>query len=107
MEHHKYLNNFDYNKSIYLVNGVPHLDSGFMLLTENEALVSPISVLFFEYYENDADLALKINRDSQKIQCIASQNAWFPNSVAFGQTQTPELWDYADGVDTFKFLLGL
>ena len=33
-EHHKYSNNYDYNKSIFLVNGDKHLDTGFVLLKE-------------------------------------------------------------------------
>jgi len=47
--HHKYVNNYDYNKSIYLVNGEPHLDNGFLLMRESKELVSPISVLYYEY----------------------------------------------------------
>jgi hypothetical protein len=27
--------------------------------------------------------------------------------VEFGNTQSPELWDYADKVDTMKFLVDL
>ena len=30
-----------------------------------------------------------------------------PNSVTFGQTQQPKLWDYADNVDTLAFLNNL
>ena len=29
------------------------------------------------------------------------------NFVKFGQTQQPKLWDYADGIDTFRFLLNI
>ena len=47
INHHKYANNYDYQKSILLVNKVPHLDNGFVLLTQNEQLVSPISVCVF------------------------------------------------------------
>ena len=91
--HHKYVNNYEYNKSILLVNRTPHLDNGFLLITENEALVSPISVV---YYAHAADLT------SDKIQCVVSSK-----HVPFGKTQEPELTDYADNVDTLKFLTGL
>ncbi|MEJ0032071.1 MAG: acyl-CoA reductase [Bacteroidota bacterium] len=90
---HKYVNNYDYNKSILLVNRAPHLDNGFLLLTENEGLVSPISVL---YYATSADLK------SDKIQCVVSADG-----VPFGKSQEPELTDYADNVDTLKFLTAL
>lgn len=91
--HHKYVNNYDYNKSILLVNRTPFLDNGFVLITENSASVSPISVV---YYAHSADL------NSDKIQCIVSSDG-----VPFGKSQEPELTDYADNVDTLKFLTGL
>ncbi len=101
---HKYANNYDYQKSILLVNKVPHFDNGFVLLTDNEQLVSPISVLYVEAYTTQSDLKKKIKTQKDKIQCIVSAKGWFEGSVAFGNAQMPELWDYADGVDTMKFL---
>lgn len=105
--HHKYLNNYDYNKSIYLVNKDPHLDNGFLLLKESTDLVSPIGVLYYEFYKNPEDLNSKINPLKEKIQCMVSKNAWFEGSIPFGQAQCPAVGDYADGVDTLEFLTGL
>ena len=107
IEHHKFNNNYDYNKSIYLVNGEPHLDSGFFLMRETKELVSPISVIYYERYDNEAQLALRLAAFTEKTQCIVSKDAWYPNSLAFGKAQTPELWDYADGVNTLEFLSSL
>jgi hypothetical protein len=104
IHHHKYANNYDYQKSILLVNKVPHLDNGFVLLTRHEQLVSPISVVYFETYSTQSDLKNKIKIQKDKIQCIVSANGWFEGSVPFGKAQLPELWDYADGIDTLKFL---
>lgn len=105
--HHKYHNNYDYNKSIYLVNGVDHLDNGFLLLAESESLVSPISVLFFEIYDDEEDLKAKLSDNESKIQCVVSKNGKFEKSIPFGTAQSPEPWDYADGVDTLRFLCNL
>lgn len=107
LDHHKYRNNYDYNKSIYLVNREPHLDSGFFMMRESHDLVSPISVIYYETYENEAALDLKLSANREKIQCIVSADAWYEGSLGFGEAQTPELWDYADGVDTLEFLEGL
>jgi hypothetical protein len=107
IQHPKYQNNYDYNKSIYLVNRVPHLDNGFLLLTPNQALVSPVSVVFHEEYVDVADLQLKINAIQEKLQCIVAAESWFPSSVSIGEAQQPRLDDYADGVDTMAFLTGL
>ena len=102
LHHHKYHNNYDYQKSILLVNKVPFLDSGFILLQESEKLVSPISVLFYEYYNDEGDLALKLNESRDKIQCVVGRAT--EDAIPFGQAQSPSLWDYADQVDTLKFL---
>ena len=105
--HHKYHNNYDYNKSIHLVNGDPFLDTGFAMLKESASLVSPISMVFYETYTHQADLEQKIAAHQEKIQCIVSEDGWFTNSISFGQAQQPELWDYADGVDTLAFVNSL
>ena len=105
--HHKYLNNYEYNKAIYLVNGENHLDNGFLLIKENEQLVSPIAVLYYEYYADTKELEEKLSIHQDKIQCMVSRGSWYPGSVSFGQAQCPSLSDYADHVDTLDFLINL
>ena len=104
IDHHKFRNNYDYNKSIYLVNKEPHLDSGFFLIRESRETVSPISVLYYEEYKTEAELALKLSTVSEKIQCTVSHKSWYPGSFSFGEAQCPALWDYADGVNTLEWL---
>lgn len=103
--HHKYNNNYDYQKSIMLVNLVPFLDNGFVMVTENEKTVSPISVVYYEYYNDEEDLKIKIDSIDHKLQCIVGNvpPAWVP----FGKAQFPGLRDYADNVDTLIFLNAL
>lgn len=104
INHHKYANNYDYQKSILLVNQTPFFDNGFVLLTESSNLVSPISVLFYERYLDQEDLQQKLQSHADKLQCVVSANGWYAGSVPFGKAQQPEVWDYADDVDTMKFL---
>lgn len=104
LHHHKYQNNYDYNKSIYLVNRQLHLDNGFLLVTESKELVSPISVLYYETYSSQDDLHQNLEHNKEKIQCIVGASA---EQIPFGEAQHPEVSDYADGVDTMKFLLSL
>lgn len=104
LNHHKYQNNYDYNKSILLVNRVPHFDNGFLLVQESENLVSPISVLFYETFTSLPDLRQKLNEVKEKTQCVVSAHGWLEGSVPFGDAQCPMPWDYADGVDTMAFL---
>ncbi|PVY41727.1 acyl-CoA reductase [Pontibacter virosus] len=105
--HHKYQNNYDYNKSILLVNRVPHFDNGFLLVQESSQLVSPISVLFYETFTSLPDLRHKLADVKEKTQCVVSAHGWLEGSIPFGDAQCPMPWDYADGVDTMAFLQGL
>lgn len=100
--HHKYSNNYDYNKSIYLVNGNHHYDNGFLLVTQSEHLVSPISVVFYEEYENEKALEEKLKAHEEKIQCIVGKNY-----TPFGKSQSPVLNEFADNVNTLDFLNNL
>jgi hypothetical protein len=108
-DHHKYVNNYDYNKSIYLVNQDDHLDNGFLLLKKDSRLASPLAVLYYEEYENLSNLKNSLDAISEQIQCIVSSYAFKfgTNQVDFGQSQQPKLWDYADGVNTMDFLKDL
>ncbi|MHA7844564.1 MAG: acyl-CoA reductase [Winogradskyella sp.] len=100
----KYANNYDYNKAVYLMSEFDMLENGFLMIKEDESYASPIATVFYEYYDTAANLKDKLQQDSDKIQCIVS-NGFSENEVAFGHTQKPELWDYADDVDTVDFLL--
>ncbi|MBU1373221.1 MAG: acyl-CoA reductase [Bacteroidetes bacterium] len=109
LNHHKYQNNYDYNKSIYLVNRVEHLDNGFLLIAPSENLSSPLSVVYQEAYDDLESLKEKINTQADQIQVVSTQMDLHLNtpSVKLGDSQNPKLWDYADSVDTMEFLIGL
>ena len=102
----KYSNNYDYNKAVFLMSNFKLLDNEFLTLKEDTSYASPISSVFYEYYEDIADLQKRLERESDQIQCVVSNNL-IPNSISFGQTQQPKLWDYADNVDTLQFLISL
>lgn len=102
----KYANNYDYNKAVFLMSNFNLLDNGFLTIKEDTSYTSPISSVFYEYYDDLEVLAHRLETDREKIQCVVS-NALLPESLPFGTTQIPELWDYADNVDTMKFLLSL
>jgi len=102
--HSKWVNNYDYNKSIYLVNREPHLDTGFLLLRESNQMVSPLAVLYYETYTDKSHLQSLLEANKEKTQCTIGSNANDLIKINFGEGQYPEVWDYADGVDTLKFL---
>ncbi|WJS92784.1 acyl-CoA reductase [Flavobacterium johnsoniae] len=104
IHYEKYANNYDYNKAVFLMSNFKLLDNGFLTIKEDSSYASPISSVFYEYYENLDELKKRLQNDSEQIQCIVSSNLT-SNSIAFGETQKPQLWDYADNVDTITFLL--
>jgi hypothetical protein len=109
INHNKYSNNYGYNRSIYLVGSEQHLDNNFLILREDESLSSPLAVLFYSYYDDIASVTDLINNQAENIQCVVTTAPLQVKSqvVDFGQSQQPELWDYADGIDTMDFLANL
>lgn len=108
LNHHKYFNNYEYNKSIFLVNRVPHFDNGFLLITESKSLVSAISVLHYETYGSLREVQALIAENEDQIQCVVGTSAVnIPGLLPPGTAQQPGLSDYADSVDTMAFLSGL
>jgi hypothetical protein len=104
IHYEKYANNYDYNKAVFLMSNFKLLDNGFLTLKEDKSHASPISSVFYEFYDDINDLQIRLQSESEKIQCIVSNNI-VENSIDFGQTQKPELWNYADNIDTISFLL--
>jgi len=99
----KYANNYDYNKAVYLMSEFDLLENGFLMIKEDESYSSPIATIFYEYFDNEIDLKIKLHEDREKIQCVVAKG-FLENEIAFGQTQHPKLTDYADGVNTLEFL---
>ncbi len=100
-DHHKYKNNYDYQLSIVLLNNIYYMTDGGTLLIENEGFFSPIGQLHYQFYKSGEDPAAALQGNGD-IQCVVGKNG-----IPFGEAQNPELFSYADGVDTVEFLLGL
>src|SRR5690606_22445298 len=100
----KYANNYDYNKAVYLMSEFDMLENGFLMVKEDSSYASPIATVFYEYYDTLDTLKKKLTTDAEQIQCVVA-NGFIENEIAFGETQNPNLNDFADGVDTLAFLL--
>ena len=99
----KYANNYDYNKAVYLMSEFDILENGFLMIKEDKSYSSPIASVFYEYYEDLNALKLKLTAEAENIQCVVA-NGFSETEIKFGQTQCPQLWDYADGINTLHFL---
>ena len=103
IQYEKYANNYDYNKAVFLMSNFQLLDNEFLTIKEDTSYSSPISSVFYEFYENLEEIKSRLSNDADQIQCIVSKDL-IENSIVFGQTQQPKLWDYADNLDTLAFL---
>ncbi len=102
VHHNKYGNNYDYSRALWMLDQVPFLENGFLLLREAEALPSAVATLHYERYDDFSMVGTELRDHAEKIQCVVGHG-----HVPFGHSQHPALWEYADGVDTMRFLLGL
>ncbi|MGZ2371087.1 acyl-CoA reductase [Ancylomarina sp. YFZ004] len=102
VDHNKYANNHDYQRSLFLMNAIKHYDNGFLLMKEDIAISSPIAVLHYEHYRSLEQVNNHLKENSENIQCIVGQEG--ESFIPFGKAQEPELNDYADNVDTMTFL---
>ena len=109
-QHNKFMSNYDYNRTLLMLNKTPHLANEFLMLVENPTIPSSIGTLNYSFWHDEKVLASHLKQNADKIQCVVAKNTeqWNPlPTVAFGKAQQPQLWDYADGVDTLAFLFGL
>ncbi len=106
-DHNKYMNNYTYYKSVYLLNRMPFLDNGFLILKQEEGYHSPIACLFYESFHSPDFIAGKLTTDESRIQCVVGEELEGIKTIPAGRSQHPELWDYADNIDTIDFLLNL
>ena len=103
----KYANNYEYNKTIYLMGNHKVVENGFVILKEDKLINSPVSVLLYEYYNEISLVKDYIHNNIDRIQCVVSNESLGLKTVQFGRSQFPEIYDYADDIDTINFLESL
>lgn len=103
-QHVKYMNNYDYNRTSLLLSRTPHLANEFCSVVENPSPASPVSVIHTWFYANREEALRWIDEHQNQIQVVVSKPEAGRNFVAFGQSQHPGPGDYADYIDTIKFL---
>lgn len=107
INHHKYANNYDYNRAMYLLNQEKFWDNNFVMLKENSNLFCPLSVVHFSRYENSDEIKSFLEYHQEDIQAIIAKPELGFDSIRFGESQNPSLDTYADNVDTLDFLISL
>tara|TARA_B100001109_G_scaffold101660_1_gene83005 strand:- start:701 stop:1558 length:858 start_codon:yes stop_codon:yes gene_type:complete len=104
VNHNKFYNNYNYQKIINTMNGELFIDGDYFLMKQSKEYAPPISVIYYDFYNEILEVqeAVKVNKN--QIQCIVT-NLQIENSIKFGEAQKPKLYQYADDIDTLDFLL--
>jgi hypothetical protein len=104
INHNKYSNNYNYQKTIKIMNNEVFTDCDYFLMSQSKEINPPISVIYYDYYDDISQVCDLIKEKRNQIQCIVT-NLQINNSIRFGEAQDPKLDQYADNSDTINFLL--
>ncbi|MCC6754124.1 MAG: hypothetical protein IT266_09105 [Saprospiraceae bacterium] len=106
LEHPLYVRHLKYTQAFHTVMRTKGIFNGPVALVPSLATSSPIATLHVEFYSDLKKLNDRLVEDARRVQCICSGRD-IPgfHTVRFGNSQLPGLLDYADGIDTMKFIL--
>lgn len=107
INHNKYVNNYEYNRAVYLLNQDEFWDNNFVMMKEDEKLFSPLSVINFTRYDSLDEVKAFISDNENDIQAVVAKPELGLDSVNLGEAQKPALDTYADNVDVMVFLAEL
>lgn len=103
-----FADNYDYHRSLWMMNQIPFHENGFMLLREEGSLHSPVAALNYSFYSDIEQVKEELAAQQEELQMVVGNvPELFPRQAALGAGQQPALDDYADGVDTLSFLRSL
>jgi len=103
--HNGYVNNYEYHRAIFALNQMTYYDGNSFLFIQNQALASPISVIYYEEYEKINEVLNKIQYHKNEIQCVVSGSSVIEDGINFGETQYPSLFAYPDNEDILLFCM--
>lgn len=105
--HNKYMNNYEFQKTMNLMNLIDHIDTDFMLLKQNDSISSTVGVVHYKEYNNIQTVVKFIQDHQDELQCIVGDSNIVPNAIPFGTCQNPNIDEFSDGIDTISFLAKL
>jgi hypothetical protein len=102
--HNKYMNNYEFQKTMNLMNLIDHIDTDFLLLKQNASISSTVGVVHYEEYVKTEDVLAYLDAHRDALQCVVGDSSLIPCAIPFGTSQNPTLDEFADGIDTIEFL---
>ncbi len=100
----KYKNNYIQTKALLTIRGYEFYDTGNSIILPSKDFPQSLSTISLWEYDSLSEIEKWIKEHDPEIQCIVTRSIEHPRRVDFGEAQHPTLHDYADGIDTMKFL---
>lgn len=85
------------------LQNVSYDDHGAFITVRGNDFPVKLGVVAISEYDNIDDIRRWLDDNAHRIQCVVS-HADIESAVPFGHAQYPRLWDYADGIDTMRWL---
>lgn len=99
--HPAYVHNYRYAKALAIMYRTLFADGGCFVLSRGETLHPRVACLYFREYASVKERDDVLLSWQEHIQCRIGLD------VAFGKAQEPGIDDYADGIDTSKWIASL
>ncbi|MBR5865788.1 MAG: aldehyde dehydrogenase [Alistipes sp.] len=104
-ENAKLKRNVQAMRATLTIEGAELWDAGAFIMRRGEDFAQSLAVVTIREYADIESVKAWLNSNAEHIQCVVS-NMGIEGSQPLGRAQYPALMDYADGVDTMRFLLG-
>ena len=104
-ENAKLKRNVQAMRATLTIEGAEFWDAGAFIMRRGEDFAQSLAVVTIREYAYIENVKAWLNSNVEHIQCVVS-NLGIEGSQPLGRAQYPALMDYADGVDTMRFLLG-
>ncbi len=103
----KYRNNYLQTRALLMMNREQFFDNGVSCMRYSDSFATQLSELSIFEYDSVEQVEQWIAKHDSALQCVVANPSTLdhPRRCDFGQSQSPTLYDYADGVDTMLFLL--
>ena len=104
-ENGKLRRNIQAMRATLTIEGAEFYDAGAFIMRRGVDFAQSLAVVALKEYADIEEVNAWIKTNAEHIQCVVS-NCGIEGSQPLGRAQYPALMDYADGVDTMRFLLG-
>ena len=103
-ENTKLKRNIQAMRATLTIEGAEFWDAGAFIMRRGSDFAQSLAVVTICEYSDIEEVKAWLKDNADHIQCVVSNNG-IEGSQPLGRAQYPALMDYADGVDTMRFLL--